>query len=130
MTQEPRLTVYYDAACPMCRREVGFYQRRDRAGRIAWQDISQGPGDLAREGVTREQALARIHARLPDGRLITGARVFVEIWKRIPRLRWVAPLAGSPPAMAVLKPAYAWFAKRRARITGRETCTDGTCETP
>jgi predicted DCC family thiol-disulfide oxidoreductase YuxK len=130
MAQDNRFTVYYDAACPACRREVGFYQRRDRKGRIAWVDISQGPADLARDGVTGEQALDRIHARMPDGRLITGARVFVEIWKRIPGLRWVTPIAGSPPALAVMEPAYGWFAKRRRRITGRERCTDATCRTP
>jgi len=130
MEQNGKLTVYHDAACPACRREVGFYQRRDRRERIAWVDISHGAADLARDGVTSEQALDRIHARMPDGRLISGPRVFVEIWKRIPGLRWITPIAGSPPAIAVMEPAYAWFAKRRRRVTGREHCTDTTCRTP
>lgn len=130
MSQSDTLTVYYDAACPACRREVGVYQRRERKGRIVWRDISQGPGDLADDGVTGADALARIHARLPDGRIITGPRVFVEIWKRIPGLRWLTPIAGSAPAIALMEPAYAWFAKRRARITGRDACADGSCGTP
>ena len=40
--------------------------------------------------LTREQALARFHVRLSDGRIASGAQGFVEIWKTLPRWRWAA----------------------------------------
>jgi predicted DCC family thiol-disulfide oxidoreductase YuxK len=131
-TDTQPLTVYHDAQCPLCRREVAMYQRLDRAGRIAWHDVSRSAGDLARDGVTQQQALARIHARRPDGRLISGAAVFVAMWRRLPWFRWLAPIAGWRPVLWVLERAYVWFARRRQRITGRaaRACDDETCATP
>lgn len=119
-----KLTVYYDGGCPLCRREIGFYQRLDRAGRIAWSDVSGDASALAAEGVRQEQALARIYAHRADGRLISGAAVFVAIWRHLPGFRWLAPMAGWPPVLAVLERAYVWFARRRQRLTGRcdEAC--------
>jgi len=36
----PALTVYFDGACPLCRREIAHYRSRDRAARIAFLDIA------------------------------------------------------------------------------------------
>lgn len=123
MTEQAPLTVYYDGACPLCRREVAWYRRLDRAGRLAWQDVSRDAGDLARDGVCQADALARIHARRPDGTLVTGAAAFVAMWERLPGFRWLAPVARQRPMLAILERAYVWFAKRRGRLTGREITT-------
>lgn len=122
------LTVYYDAACPLCRREVAFYRRLDNNGRIAWSDVSRNADGLAADGVSQAEALARIHARKPDDTLISGACVFVAMWRRLPGFRWIAPVAATRPVLAVLERAYRIFARRRGRITGRD-CTDTTCGT-
>lgn len=126
MTDTPALTVYYDAACPLCRREVSWYQRLDRAGRIAWADVAASADTLAAHGITRADALARIHARRPDGHLISGAAVFVAIWRHLPGFKLIAPIAGWRPVLAVLERAYAWFAARRNRLTGRP-CDSEDC---
>jgi predicted DCC family thiol-disulfide oxidoreductase YuxK len=122
MTDETRLTVFYDGACPLCRREVATYRRLDAEGRIAWRDVAESGEALAALGVTPRAALARIHARQPDGALITGAAVFVAMWRRLPYFRWLAPVAGARPVLAGLERAYVWFARRRGRLTGRDAC--------
>jgi len=48
-------TVYFDGACPLCRREIALYRRAAGEGRIDWVDASAcAPpalgGDLARDG--------------------------------------------------------------------------------
>jgi predicted DCC family thiol-disulfide oxidoreductase YuxK len=125
MTDTPALTVYYDAACPLCRREVAWYQRLDRAGRIAWADVAASADTLAAQGISQADALARIHARWPDGRLISGAAVFVAIWRHLPGFRLIAPVAAWKPVLAVLERGYVWFARRRGRLTGRACDTHG-----
>jgi hypothetical protein len=46
-----KLTVYYDGACPLCRREIDFYRRRGRAAPIEWVDAAAGDAELS--GVDR-----------------------------------------------------------------------------
>ena len=62
------LTVWYDAACPLCRREIAMMRRLDRRGRIAVVAIDEGSSCP----IDREALLARFHAR-EDGRMLSGA---------------------------------------------------------
>lgn len=114
-----RLTVFYDGACPLCRREIAFYRRLDRAEAIRWRDVGQAEGELRACGLTRAQALSVIHAQRPDGGFAKGADAFVEIWKRLPGFRRVAPLAAWPPVLWLLERGYRGFLKLRPRLTGR-----------
>ena len=62
MAPEPAaaaLTVFYDGACPLCRREIAFYRRRRGAARIRWLDISRAPEGEVAPGLSRCAALAR-----------------------------------------------------------------------
>ena len=110
--QTPALTVYYDGACPLCRREVALYRRLDRHGRIAWDDVSR-PDAEPGCGLTREAALQRFHARHPDGRLESGAAAFVAVWRQLPGFSRAAPLAAWPPVLRLLEGAYRNFLKIR-----------------
>ncbi len=115
---EAALTLYYDGGCPLCRREVAFYRRLDRRGRVAWLDVSEAAG-AASCPLDREAALARLHARRRDGSLVSGAAVFVALWRELPGLRHVAPLAAWPPALALLERGYRGFLRIRPWLTGR-----------
>jgi predicted DCC family thiol-disulfide oxidoreductase YuxK len=85
---------------------MAFLSKLDSRSRIAWHDVSQGLGDLAEDGIGREEALKRMHVRLPDGTLVRGAPAFVEIWERLPGFRRLAPLLRWRPIMAMLTFAY------------------------
>lgn len=126
----PPMTVYFDGGCPVCSREIGFYRRLDREGAIRWHDVSAGVGDLAGDGVTQEEALARFHARLPGGRLVTGVDAFIALWRRLPWFRRLAPIAAWRPIRFILERGYAWYAPRRLRLTGRRNaCQAEACAT-
>ena len=117
MTQsEPALTVYYDGACPLCRAEIGHYRAQEGAGAICFLDASTQTSDLPID-LTREQALARFHVRLSDGRIASGAQGFVEIWKTLPRWRWAARLAGLPGMPPLLEVAYRLFLLIRPHLS-------------
>ena len=53
MAETDRLTVFYDGACPLCRGQVAFWRRLDRAGRVAWVDISEDARPLLGTGFER-----------------------------------------------------------------------------
>jgi predicted DCC family thiol-disulfide oxidoreductase YuxK len=108
MQQEPPLEIYYDGACPLCRREIGHYQRLEACGPVRWVDVAAADTALP-DGVTREGALARFHARLPDGRLVSGAGAFIELWAQMPGWRWLARVLRVPPLPWVAERAYRGF---------------------
>ncbi len=103
-----RPTAYYDGACPVCAREVAFWRGRPGGAAIAWVDVS-APDASPGAGLTRTAALARMHVRLPDGRLVAGARAFAVIWGAMPGFRWLGRLVGHPLIAPIAEAAYRGF---------------------
>jgi predicted DCC family thiol-disulfide oxidoreductase YuxK len=68
--------------------------------------------------MTRQQAMLRFHVRASDGRVLSGAAAFVEVWTRLPRWRWAARAASLPGALAVLELGYRLFIPVRPFISG------------
>ncbi|WP_300973604.1 DUF393 domain-containing protein [Sphingomonas sp. LHG3406-1] len=111
------LTVWFDGACPLCRREIAFMQRLDRRGRIRFIDVSDpdAPADCP---VDRAALLARFHAREGD-RLLSGAAAFAAMWRAIPWLRPLGELARVPVVLALLERAYVRFLRVRPALQRR-----------
>lgn len=116
----PDLTVFFDGSCPLCRREIGFYQRRRGADAIAWVDLTdpdQGSVDAELGGdLTCEAAMERFHVREPNGTLKDGAAGFVALWKALPNFRWLGRLVSIPPLLWTAEKAYNAFLKIRPRM--------------
>ena len=119
------LEVFFDGHCPICRREMGSIRRLDRRHRIRFTDIAAPGFDAGATGVTWAILMDRIHARLPDGRMIEGVEVFRRIYAALGFGPLVA-LTRLPGIRQMLDLAYRWFARNRLRLTGR--CNDETCK--
>lgn len=107
------LTVYYDGGCPLCRREIAAYRRAQGAERLDWVDVSSASEARLGDDLDHARALARMHVRDGDGRLIDGAAAFAALWSCLPRTRRLGQLAGSRVALFVLEPLYELFLKLR-----------------
>ena len=119
----PKLTVYFDGSCPLCSAEITHYRSRDRAEAITFTDVSC-PLVVPGCDLDRQAAMARLHVRLPDGRLASGAEAFIAIWRVLPSWRWVACMATLPGMPMLLELAYRSFLPIRpvlARIAGALT---------
>ncbi|WP_353256249.1 DUF393 domain-containing protein [Hyphomonas sp.] len=104
------LTVWYDGACPLCRREIALFQRLDRRGAIRFQDVGQAEAACP---LDRAKLLARFHAQEAGQPLVSGAAAFAAMWRAIPILRPVGELARIPPVLWVLEQAYVCFLRLR-----------------
>lgn len=91
-------TTYYNGACPVCRMEIEHYQHRaaEVGAPMAWCDVSQSRDALMAKGVDEDEILRRLYVETRDGRLIGGVDAFLEIWREIPRLNWMAKVVGLP----------------------------------
>ena len=110
----PRLTVYFDGSCPLCRREIALYRRLPQAAQLAWVDVSAG--QALGEDLSCAAAMARFHVRDPQGRLFSGAAAFSLMWRQFPGWRWLGYLSAWPLLSWVFELAYLAFLPVRPRL--------------
>jgi len=109
------ITVLYDGACPLCRREIGVYRGLKSSAPVCWADLAD-PAVPLPDGTTREQLLARLHVRQADGQLVSGARAFLALWSVLPGWRWLAVLGRVPGMAGLMEGAYRGFLRVRPRV--------------
>lgn len=115
---DPTLTVLYDGACPLCRREIGVYrqlQPLQADSSICFADVNDATVPLPR-GTTRDQLLARFHVQTADGKVLSGAQAFLALWAALPGWRWLAFLGRLPGALWVMERTYRLFLRFRPML--------------
>ena len=108
--------VYFDGSCPLCNAEIGYYRRSDVAEALCFVDVSKTNVELDK-GLNKQQAMRRFHVRTREGKLISGAAAFVEVWSRLPNWKWVAQVAALPGAISMLEICYKMFLPVRPVIS-------------
>jgi len=111
----PALTVLYDGACPLCRREIGIYRGLQSSTPVCFADVSDAAQPVP-PGSTREQLMARFHVRDTDGRLLSGAQAFLALWAALPGWRWLARVGRLPGAAWAMERAYLRFLRVRPAL--------------
>jgi predicted DCC family thiol-disulfide oxidoreductase YuxK len=117
-----RPVVFYDGACPLCRREIAHYRRVDGAGQLRWVDAAAEPDALAGYGLSTGDAMAELHVLDAEGCWQRGVDAFLVIWSHLPSYRWLARLVSTPGLRRPLDFAYrrfaAWRYRRRCSANG------------
>jgi len=123
-------TVYYDGACPLCRREIAFFRRRALPGAVRFEDVSAWAPDTEKDGLDRGRAMRRFHVSLPDGNMVSGARGFAALWRVTPGLRLIGRVAERAPLVHVLEWGYVRFLGVRPWLQRLAGSLDAdTCDT-
>ncbi|MEM0907115.1 MAG: DUF393 domain-containing protein [Pseudomonadota bacterium] len=104
------VTVYYDASCPLCRREIAFFQGRADADFVDISNPDNVPPDL-----TASAAMARFHVREASV-LHQGAAAFAALWRTTPGFKSVGKVAALPGIRHALEGAYRAFLVVRPAI--------------
>ena len=105
------MTIFYDASCPLCLREVSLLKRYDPTDQIRLTDCS--PIDFAPvDGYGRDAMMRLIHARDAAGQWLVGAPVFAAAY-RAAGFASVASLWGSARLQPFWRVVYPWIAANR-----------------
>ncbi|MCS6857468.1 MAG: DUF393 domain-containing protein [Sandaracinaceae bacterium] len=122
--------IFFDGDCPICKREIALVRKLDRKKRVRFTDISDPSFDPSSRGLPDLSVLmSKVHGKdLLTGELISGVEVFRRMYAAIdfpPLLPfiWISRL---PLISHLLEQAYAAFAARRLKWTGR--CTTEACQ--
>jgi predicted DCC family thiol-disulfide oxidoreductase YuxK len=121
----PRPVVFYDGACPLCRREITHYRRMDRETRLRWVDAAAEAEELARHGLSLQAAMAELHVLDAAGRWQRGVDAFLVIWQHLPGYRWLGRLVH----WLHLRRPLGFFYRRFAAWRYRRRCSAGGCVT-
>lgn len=123
-----QIEVFHDGGCPVCRVEIAFYRRVDKAARIAWTDIlSLGDADLP-SGKSRAELLGRFHVRehgATGGNWHVGVDAFARIWRELPVFRHLAWVFSVPGIRQLAEIAYLAFVRSQARRRASEGVKTG-----
>ena len=86
-----------------------MYRRQPGADALCWVDVARCSASDLGAGLTRESAMARLHLRQADGRLVSGAAAFTALWQVLPRWSWLGRLFGSGARLWLLESVYRAF---------------------
>ena len=110
------MTVMYDGACPLCRREVALYQSLKPSAEVVWLDVSKDSAQVSPSDQARY--MSRFHVRQSDGRLLSGAAAFVALWLVMPGWRWLGKMGRLPGVTPLMELVYRVFLRLRPTLRG------------
>ncbi|MEM8977128.1 MAG: DUF393 domain-containing protein [Pseudomonadota bacterium] len=109
-------TVYYDGSCPLCSVEIRHYASCEGSDGLHFVDVSN-PDVRLGDDLSRQDAMRRFHVRRADGKLVSGARGFTELWGALPKWHWLARIARLPGILPLLELAYRGFLPLRPMLS-------------
>ena len=125
LTTHSRIRIFYDGACPLCKREVKRYQSllanksqiKTQNESIDWVDISNNKAALKSECINYEDAMRLIHIKDGSGVHQVGLEVVLTLWDNIPYYRVVSGFIRKLPfSHPILEKIYEFLAKQRMKI--------------
>jgi predicted DCC family thiol-disulfide oxidoreductase YuxK len=120
-TASDPLRVYYDGACPRCRRDRDRYCTwvGSDGDAVHWIDITGRDDELRTASVDPQAALTELHVRDGEGVVHRELDAYILLMSRVRRLRPLAWLIGLPLIRPTLSWLYRRWVLRRLRRSGR-----------
>ncbi|MBP6058339.1 MAG: DUF393 domain-containing protein [Nitrosomonas sp.] len=119
--EKPKITVFYDGACPSCIKDRESYERL--AGKdgedVCWFDISGQDAQLRDMGIDPHKALSELHVRDEYQQIVSELDAYILLMSRVSLLKPLAWLIGLPVIRPLLASLYHRMVNRRLKRSGR-----------
>ncbi|RPG09210.1 MAG: DUF393 domain-containing protein [Phycisphaera sp. TMED24] len=126
-----RFTLLYDGECPLCRREIEWFSRRDPEA-MHVVDISVNGFDSNAYGLAQDDVHRELHGIKPDGTVTVGMDSVREAY-RVIGLGFMVSFTAFWPFRPITDWMYRRFAANRLKIgtwLGRANCDENSCRPP
>ena len=90
--------IFYNGSCSICAPEIRMYKKIitnenvEGSNQLDFVDISVSVPDE----FSQEDMLKRLHAKLPNGDIVSGVPAFIALWKQVPGFKGLAFLINLP----------------------------------
>lgn len=113
------IIVYYDASCPLCRKEIQALKDHDPEDRLHVVDCSAPDfrDEIAeRDGIAAAEMMRLMHVRDADGHWLVGVDAFALIYGVI-GIESMAKVWSHPVLRPIWKRLYPWVAANRMMLS-------------
>jgi predicted DCC family thiol-disulfide oxidoreductase YuxK len=114
--EREKATLIFDGSCPICSGTVKWISENEIEGSFEMLPCQAEGMREQFPGVEAAACMEAMHLVLPGGKVFVGEEALPEIFTRLRRYRFAAPLFRLPGAGPLSRIAYRWFAERRYRI--------------
>lgn len=117
--KQDKIRVYYDAACPVCRKDRKIYDKMAGKDAVEWCDITGNDEQLMAQGIDPKEALLKLHVQNTEGVITSDIEAYVLLFSKI---WWLKPLAwflNIPWVKEVARSLYRNWVVRRLKKDGR-----------
>ena len=98
------MKVFFNNSCSICRAEINLYKKEQVEG-IDWVDITHNKKAEAETKKKDKSLLRRLHVK-KDGKIFSGAKAFLLVWKNIPKYRFLYSIFKLPVIFQIFKFTY------------------------
>tara|TARA_B100000401_G_C52526996_1_gene587226 strand:+ start:356 stop:706 length:351 start_codon:yes stop_codon:yes gene_type:complete len=81
------MKVYFNNSCKICKAEIDLY-KKEKIEQINWIDITNNQKARLETKKNYKELLRRLHVK-KNGKIFSGAKAFLLVWKNIPKYKFL-----------------------------------------
>ena len=98
------MKVYFNNSCNICKAEIDIY-KKEKVDQISWIDITNNQSAMIETNKNDKELLRRLHVK-KDGKLFSGAKAFLIVWKNIPKYKFLYSIFKLPLIFQIFSIVY------------------------
>ena len=98
------MKVYFNNSCKICRAEIDLY-KKEKIAQINWIDITNNQDAKLETKKNFDELLRRLHVK-KDGKIFSGAKAFLLVWKNIPKYKFLYSIFSLPIIFQIFSIGY------------------------
>tara|TARA_B100000902_G_C27075821_1_gene796347 strand:+ start:152 stop:502 length:351 start_codon:yes stop_codon:yes gene_type:complete len=98
------MKVYFNNSCKICKAEIDLY-KKEKIDQINWIDITNNKKAKIETNRNYKQLIRRLHVE-KDGKIFSGAKAFLLVWKNIPKYKILYLIFSLPIIFQIFSVTY------------------------
>ena len=98
------MNVYFNNSCKICKAEIDLY-KKEKINKINWIDITDNQNAQIETKKNGKELIRRLHVE-KNGKIFSGAKAFLLVWKNIPKYKILYSIFSLPVIFQIFSMTY------------------------